>query len=145
MTSDKEDSGNITLTLNSTANYTVGSEAEGIILVVDDDYRDDVPRVSIALTSETDSEDGEIDEGQIIDITISVATDDTASVTAPVNVTIDVQQEGGDYIAFRVPRVHRLTTDSGRIRIFTLNDNLEEDDGTITVSITETDGGELYR
>ena len=91
--------------------------------MVDDDYSPVTPRVSIALTPETDSADGNINEGQTIDITI-------AATPAPssIDVVINVEQEA-DYIAFRVPRVHRLTTGSASIKIRTINDSVPDGSG----------------
>ena len=60
----------------------------------------------------------------------------------PVSVVINVEQNGGDYIAFRIPRVQRLTATSDTFRIYTNDDTVDEADGTITVSIVES--GESY-
>ena len=135
----KEDSGEITLTLNAqtpATTYELGAVVVGEVTIVDNDYDPELPRVSIALTPETDSADGTIDEGQTIDITITA----NSEPTSPIDVVIDVEQDSdiGDFIAFRIPRVHRLTTATGAIRIHTIDDTTDENSGMITVSIVES-------
>ena len=133
----KEDSGEITLTLNAqtpATTYELGTAIVGEVTIVDNDYDPELPRVGIALTTGTDSADGNIDEGQSIDISISA---DEAPST-PISVVINVEQDA-DFIAFRVPRVHRLTTVSDSFSIHTNDDTVNEDSGYITVTIVESD------
>ena len=153
---EKEASGEITVTLNAdtatTATYELSTDVVGEITVVDNDYEPSLPRASIELAAGTDSTDGQINEGETIVINISAEPDRSApnpiepSPANPVNVVINVEQNGGDYIAFRIPRVHRLTTTSDTFRIYTIDDTVDdtvdETAGTITVSIVES--GESY-
>ena len=137
---DTEDNGEITLTLNpvnpDTATYKLGSAVSGTIFAVDDDYTRQVPRVSIELESETS-----ISEGGTIDISI-ITGDPAPSLGSPIEVYINVVQEGGDYIAFRVPRWKRLTSNSDSIKIYTHNDTVPDGPGMIIISIFES--GDRY-
>ena len=125
-----------TVTLSNVTGATlVVEQAKGTI--INDDAN--LPQVSIRLTSGTDSTDGTIDEGQIIDITI----ESDPVPTQPIDVGIVVDQGDKDYIAFRVPRVKTLSSASDRIRIYTHDDTIFDGNGTITVTITQL--GDNYR
>ena len=133
---DTEDNGEITLTLNpvnpDTATYKLGSAVSGTIFAVDDDYTRQVPRVSIELESESS-----IREGGTIDISI-ITGDPAPSIGSAIEVNINVVQEVGDYIAFRVPRWKRLTSNSDSIKIYTHNDTVPDGSGKIIISIFES-------
>ena len=135
MIQNKEDSGEITVTLNTSASYELGSPVSGVIFVVDDDYNQEVPRVSIGLTPGSDSADGEIDEGQSIDISVS-ANNPPPTEGSPIQVSINVVQVG-NYIAFRVPRFIMMTSNTATIIIRTIDDSIEENDGSVTISVVE--------
>ena len=125
-----------TVTLSNVTGATlVVEQAKGTI--INDDAN--LPQVSISLTGATDSSDGEIREGETIDITI----ESDPVPTAPIDVGIVVDQGDKDYIAFRVPRVKTLSSASDRIRIYTHDDTIFDGNGTITVTITQL--GDNYR
>ena len=130
----REDSGEIIVTLNPTTNYELGVQVSGVIYVVDDDYNQEVPRVSIGLTPGSDSADGEIDEGQSIDIRVSANPAPTEG--SPIQVSINVVQVG-NYIAFRVPRSITMTSNTATIIIRTIDDSIKQDDGSVTISVLE--------
>ena len=53
----------------------------------------------------------------------------------PVRVFISVDQNGSDFIAFRIPRLVEMTSNSANFRIRTLDDGRDEENGTLTISI----------
>ncbi len=117
--------------LNSRVSNTSGS-VKGTI--IDDDFDETIPRVSISLADENDKI---IDEGD--SFAVSISTGDIApSATNPIDVAINVDQENGDYIAFRIPRFVRLTnTESEKtINIHTVDDSNMDGEGKIIVSIS---------
>ena len=61
--------------------------------------------------------------------------------TSPIQVSISVNQVGGDYIAFRVPRVVEMTSRIEPLNISTHDDSFYDGEGTIriTISATSTD------
>ena len=97
---------------------------------IEDD--DEVPFITMKLENVTNNT---IVEGESIEV--SIATGDIVPpADNPILLDVNITQVG-NYIAFRVPRSIELTstTSSRTIRIATLDDNLEEDDGSITNSI----------
>ena len=89
----------------------------------------DLPRLSLELVSEA-----VINEGEIININV-VSGETEPTEIRPVRVFISVDQNGSDFIAFRIPRSVEMTSNTANFRIRTLDDGRDEDNGTLTIAI----------
>ena len=120
--------GTITVVLGSGTGYTVGTSNTATITVTK--VGDLVPSVSIVLLNESAT----ISEGQTIR---TVLRTESAHPTAtnPIRVSISVNQVGGDYIAYRVPRVVEMTSNTEPLNISTLDDSVQDGAGSIRVTI----------
>ena len=119
------------VTIADPTGAVISGETKKTIVITDNDA--DLPRLSVELNSEL-----VIDEGETIDI--SVVSGATApSAGTPIQVAISVEQVG-DFVAFRIPRSIVMTSNSEDISIRTLADSVTEANGTVTVSISKTEG-----
>ena len=107
--------------------------------IIDNDFDTSNPRVSIKLASDSNSV---IDEGDSFAVNIST---EMVIPTAgnSIDVAINVNQQNGNYIAFRIPRFVRLTNadNSKTIDIHTIDDSIVDGEGKIIVSISGDENG----
>ena len=108
-------------------------------IIIDNDFDTNNPRVSIKLASDSNSV---IDEGDSFAVNIST---EMVIPTAgnSIDVAINVNQQNGNYIAFRIPRLVRLTNadNSKTIDIHTIDDSIVDGEGKIIVSISGDENG----
>ena len=106
---------------------TISGETTRTIMIMDNVT--DLPRLSLELVSEA-----VINEGEVININV-VSGETAPTEIRPVRVFISVDQNGSDFIAFRIPRLVEMTSNSANFRIRTLDDGRDEENGTLTISI----------
>ena len=126
--------GTIIVVLGSGTGYTVGTTNTATISVTEVGDLD--PSVSIVLLNESAT----IREGDTIRTELRTELVHPTP-TSSIRVSISVNQVGGDYIAFRVPRVVEMTSRNEPLNISTHDDSFYDGEGTIriTISATSTD------
>ena len=131
----EEDDETFEVTLSNAVNASLPDPSTVVGTIEDDD---DAPFVSMTLDNAT----GSIAEGETMVVTISIGD---LLPTSPIVLDVNVVQDG-DFIAFRVPRVVELTSTvtSRTIRIATIDDTTNEDDGSIAVTISGAGDGSDY-
>ena len=132
----------ISATLTPGAGYnitTTQADQTASIVILDSENEFDMtkPRVSIWLVGENT-----INEGDSFAVTISTGTV-IPTAGNPIDLNINVDQENGNYIAFRVPRFVTLTKAESEktINIRTLDDSIVDGEGKIIVSISGVENG----
>ncbi len=131
-TADEPD-GSVTVTVNDGDGYTVGSSASGTVSVRDDDLPP--PAVSIVAAAAS------VTEGGAASFTVSADRAPDADLTITLSVT---EAAGSDHVAADDEGSRTVTIAKGATEaafpVATVDDAVDEPDGSVTVSVADGDG-----
>ena len=128
-----EPDGTVTVTVNHGAGYTVGSSAAGTVSVRDDD----LPPPAVSITADAAS----VTEGGAASFTVSADRAPDADLTVTLAVT---EAAGSDHVAADDEGTATVTiakdTTQAAFSVATVDDAVDEPDGSVTVTVAAGDG-----
>ncbi len=131
-TADEPD-GSVTVTVTDGAGYTVGSSASGSVSIADDD----LPPPAVSITAAAAS----VTEGGAASFTVSADRAPDADLTVTLSVT---EAAGSDHVAADDEGTATVTIAKGTTEavfpVATVDDAVDEPDGSVTVSVADGDG-----
>ncbi len=131
-TADEPD-GSVTVTVNDGDGYTVGSSASGSVSIADDD----LPPPAVSITADAAS----VTEGGAASFTVTADRAPDADLTITLSVT---EAAGGDHVAADDEGTATVTIAKGTTEaafpVATVDDAVDEPDGSVTVTVAAGDG-----
>ena len=128
-----EPDGSVTVTVNDGAGYTVGASASGTVTIEDDD----LPPPAVSITAAAAS----VTEGGAASFTVTADRAPAEDLTVTLAVT---EAAGGDFVAADDEGSRSVTIAKGGTRavfsVPTVDDAVEEPDGSVTVTVSAGDG-----